>query len=1005
MKKRFIESLLFIVLTITLSACVPDATVAVPTLDEIFGNATQERLIYISSETTPCGEARCLLSRDNEQDTWEALDFAIIGFEYQLNNAYTLRVREDVISGTTVLRLVDVVSQAFVEPETSEASTSDTDQDSETSTEPNTETANEVATESESEAATENQVVETTSEREYLLFVDQTLGVCRVDSDDRCLRVRESRNAEWQNLTGVIDGFDYVPSNYYVLQVFERTITTQSDTEKSQTIEYSLVDLVSQTPAIQEKLVYIGPEILSCDESAAERCYQYKESRALDYEAKAMDIIGFNHQDGYAYALNLLASLDENGQIRNYELIEVVSQELLADGRFVEKIIYVGPELAPCAYGPTNLCYVFKEGVDEPFRILSLDISGFRHQTGFDYELKVRQDLENTDQGLELVEVLYQNAVPVVEEQVEEEQAEETEVDTTEDTATNEVSEETEAEQDENTTEESTDIEAEESVEAEQDTIQEAVQDTANANEESTKNEESTEAEQTADVEQENEAEAILPMPLTPPTINQTIAGAAQAQLENTAAIDEDVERRSVTITVAPPAQAPLAVPTVTVEGTDTAEEEAILEVSEEVKTEEVEVEAIETRETESTTEPTTETTPEQSEEAVESTTENTLTDGSVLNQTDKSVPLRDYSDLEVVEERNKIIFIGSSYQECEFDNQPQWCYLTKDNLVEDWYTLAYGIVGFEYVEGFVYVIRVKESFYSDDPATGLPRFGLELIEIMAETEDKSYTLALEEERRKEEAAALEEAAIIAQTFEEEAAVLIDKEAEKAALEEQKRIAAAEADAIAADTQTAMKEAAEAAEAKARAEEARELAEQEAKIIEEDTLEAVAQAAAKAKEAEQLASEQLVAEQLAAEQLETEQLETATDSSSAQILDSANSTITLNENTSSDSISNVETSEAITTSGAPTTKTVFIGEELVSCQPEGLAEQLCYSYKENPEDDWQLLYNQIVNFEFFEGYIYELRVIENIAEDLPIELGRWFEVVEMQNAFLVTDDN
>ena len=59
-------------------------------------------------------------------------------------------------------------------------------------------------------------------------------------------------------------------------------------------------------------------------------------------------------------------------------------------------------------------------------------------------------------------------------------------------------------------------------------------------------------------------------------------------------------------------------------------------------------------------------------------------------------------------------------------------------------------------------------------------------------------------------------------------------------------------------------------------------------------------------------------------------------------------------------------------------RTVYIGPERVECQGEG--PQLCYQYKERPEDDWLLYYSEIDGFEYEEGYVYELLVAEsNIA--------------------------
>jgi heat shock protein HslJ len=63
--------------------------------------------------------------------------------------------------------------------------------------------------------------------------------------------------------------------------------------------------------------------------------------------------------------------------------------------------------------------------------------------------------------------------------------------------------------------------------------------------------------------------------------------------------------------------------------------------------------------------------------------------------------------------------------------------------------------------------------------------------------------------------------------------------------------------------------------------------------------------------------------------------------------------------------------------------TVFIGPSQVECQGEG--PQLCYLYKENPDDDWLLFYDEIEGFEYEEGYDYELTVAKTPIENPPAD--------------------
>ncbi len=70
----------------------------------------------------------------------------------------------------------------------------------------------------------------------------------------------------------------------------------------------------------------------------------------------------------------------------------------------------------------------------------------------------------------------------------------------------------------------------------------------------------------------------------------------------------------------------------------------------------------------------------------------------------------------------------------------------------------------------------------------------------------------------------------------------------------------------------------------------------------------------------------------------------------------------------------------------PTTEQVeiqklFVGPQKVDCEGEG--PQQCYQVKENPEDDWQLFYNEIQGFNYEEGFDYEIEVAVTPVENPP----------------------
>ena len=60
---------------------------------------------------------------------------------------------------------------------------------------------------------------------------------------------------------------------------------------------------------------------------------------------------------------------------------------------------------------------------------------------------------------------------------------------------------------------------------------------------------------------------------------------------------------------------------------------------------------------------------------------------------------------------------------------------------------------------------------------------------------------------------------------------------------------------------------------------------------------------------------------------------------------------------------------------------LFVGPERVECEGEG--PQQCYLVKENPEDEWELFYNQIEGFNYEEGFDYEIEVEVTPVENPP----------------------
>jgi len=63
--------------------------------------------------------------------------------------------------------------------------------------------------------------------------------------------------------------------------------------------------------------------------------------------------------------------------------------------------------------------------------------------------------------------------------------------------------------------------------------------------------------------------------------------------------------------------------------------------------------------------------------------------------------------------------------------------------------------------------------------------------------------------------------------------------------------------------------------------------------------------------------------------------------------------------------------------------TMFVGAEKVECV--GVGPQECLRVKWRTDGEWELFYDQIVNFEWTAGYEYELRVQKSTVENPPAD--------------------
>lgn len=75
-------------------------------------------------------------------------------------------------------------------------------------------------------------------------------------------------------------------------------------------------------------------------------------------------------------------------------------------------------------------------------------------------------------------------------------------------------------------------------------------------------------------------------------------------------------------------------------------------------------------------------------------------------------------------------------------------------------------------------------------------------------------------------------------------------------------------------------------------------------------------------------------------------------------------------------------------------KTLYVNSQLVDCV--GVEPQRCMQVRESPDEDWELLYDEIRGFTFEPGHTYTLRVRVASVDEAPADASAHrFDLVEI----------
>lgn len=171
---------------------------------------------------------------------------------------------------------------------------------------------------------------------EKTIFIGPEKVECVGEGPMECFQVKEDPNGEWELFYDSIDGFEWEPGYTYELRVALHPVANPPAGGSS--LQYELIEVLdktatpfeSETTALEEKIIYVGPEKADCVGVGPMECFQVKEDLNADWGYFYDEIGGFMWEPGYTYELRVAVYPVENppadSSSLRYELIEVIDK-------------------------------------------------------------------------------------------------------------------------------------------------------------------------------------------------------------------------------------------------------------------------------------------------------------------------------------------------------------------------------------------------------------------------------------------------------------------------------------------------------------------------------------------------------------------------------------------------------------------------------------------------------------------------------------------------------
>lgn len=164
------------------------------------------------------------------------------------------------------------------------------------------------------------------------------------------------------------------------------------------------------------KTVYVAPTTITCPGTEDQSCLLVAEDILTHWQARSKAIEGFAYQPGFLFTLAVRES--GRSEPRDWTLEYITTQE---PARI--RAVTIGPERVACTEASVGqMCLVYREGPQENWQILAVEIGGFEPEPGFAHHLTILERTtsspENTSSTWTVMQVVNREPMSMVDVQI-----------------------------------------------------------------------------------------------------------------------------------------------------------------------------------------------------------------------------------------------------------------------------------------------------------------------------------------------------------------------------------------------------------------------------------------------------------------------------------------------------------------------------------------------------------------------------------------------------------